>query len=157
MFMSARISNEDIAPLLFDVLEAGRTHGDSTDLAAVLRLLRETRPKTLEIALLLAWELLKGLEYTEARELLEDMDFKHPGNARIKATLASVLFFTDVPLWIAYVAEVRSLPHDEEAVAIVNALELADDQRLPGDVALVGFQHPKALAEMVHQHSTQYV
>ena len=155
--MTERVSNENIAPMLFDVLEAGRSHGDSKDLAVVLRLLRETRPETLEIALLLAWELLKGLKYSEARELLEDLDFRYPGNARVKATLASVLFFTDVMLWKAYVAEVRSLPRDEEAVAIVDALELADDQQLPGGLALVGFRHPKLLADVVHHQSPQNV
>lgn len=157
MFMTAKIFNENIAPMLFDVLEAGRSHGDSKDLAAVLKLLRETRPKTLEIALLLAWELLKGLQYSEARSLLEDLDYKYPGNARVKATLASVLFFTDVSFWKAYVAEVRSLARDEEAAAIVDALELADDQNLPGGLALVGFQNTKLLADVVHHQSSENV
>lgn len=153
--MTVTVFNEDIAPVLFDVLEAGRMHGDNKDLTAVLRLLRETRPKSLETVLLLSWELLKGLEYDEARGLLEEADFKHPGNARVKATLASVLFFTDVSVWRSYVAEVRSLPHDEEAATIVDSIEQADDQRLPGGIALVGFRMQKAVAEIVRQQSLQ--
>jgi thioredoxin-like negative regulator of GroEL len=153
--MRATILIEDIAPTLFDVLEAGMSHGDKKDRIALLRFLREIRPKTLEIILLLAWELLTDHEFEEARELLEDADFKHPCNARVKATLASVLFFTNVPLWNAYVAEVRSLPNDEEASVIVDAIESAYDQRLPGGVALVGFREQKAVVEIIHQQSLQ--
>ncbi len=154
--MTAALSNEEIAPILFDVLALGMNKSDNKDLTAVLRLLREVRPKALEIVLVLAWELLKGLECDEARSLLEDADFRHPGNARVKATLASVLFFTDVSLWKSYVAEVRSLPHDEEAAAIVAAIESADEQRLPSGVALVGFRLPKVVAEIARLQAPQY-
>lgn len=154
--MTDVLSNEDIAPILFDVLALGMTDADNKDLTAVLRLLRETRPKALEIVLVLAWELLKGQECAEARHLLEEADYQHPGNARIKATLASVLFFTDVSLWKSYVAEVRSLPHDEEAAVIVAAIESADDQKLSGAVALVGFQRQKEVAEIARQQTPQY-
>jgi thioredoxin-like negative regulator of GroEL len=154
--MNAALSNEDIAPILFDVLSLGMSHADNRDLTAVLRLLREVRPKALEIVLVLAWELLKGLESDEARRLLEEADFQHPDNPRIKATLASVLFFTDVSLWKSYAAEVRRLPHDEEAAAILAAIESADDQRLPGALALVGFRMPKAVEEIARIQNPQY-
>jgi thioredoxin-like negative regulator of GroEL len=154
--MTAVLSIEDIAPILFDVLALGMTDADNKDLTAVLRLLREARPKSLEIVLVLAWELLKGQECDEARHLLEAADYQHPGNARIKATLASVLFFTDVSVWKSYVTEVRSLPHDEEAATIVAAIESADEQQLPGAVALVGFQRQKEVAEIARKQNPQY-
>ena len=155
--MTAALSNEDIAPILFNVLSAGMSHADTKDLTAVLRLLREARPKALEIVLVLAWELLKGEQCEEARCLLEEADFQHPGNARIKATLASVLFFTDVSVWKSYAAEVRSLPHDEEAAAIIAAIEVADDQRLPGAMALVGFRSRRVVDEATCAESPEPV
>ena len=95
------------------------------DVALVLRVLATARPNLPQIAAAEARLRLQCCDFTGARNLLEDAERASPGSALIKAMLALTLFMQGDGLWHAYAGDVRALPFDESANAIVDAIERA--------------------------------
>jgi hypothetical protein len=95
------------------------------DVALVLRVLASARPNVPQIAAAEARLRLQARDFIGARNLLEDAERASPASALIKAMLAFTLFMQGDGLWHAYAAEVRALPVDESAKAIVVAIERA--------------------------------
>lgn len=147
--MTQTPSRDSVGGMLFDILSVGMERRTSQSLVPLLDFLRAVRPKAIDIVIILAWELLKDQRFSDARSLLETAEFERPDHAGIKATLASVLYFTNDPSWRGYVTEVRRLSYDEEAVIIVEALEAAADAGLEPATSFAAFQSRARLVEVI--------
>lgn len=93
------------------------------DALAVLRLLRQQRPAAPEPIVTEAMHIHRAGDAVAARGLLEEAYSLHPGNAFVKASLALILFSQRDSLWESYVNEVKALPRDDQAMAIVAGIE----------------------------------
>ena len=106
---------------------AGDLDGTSgADVALVLRVLATARPNLPQIAAAEARLRLQARDFTGARSLLEDAERAVPRSALVKAMLAVTMFMQGDGLWHACADEVRALPRDENAHAMVAAIERAD-------------------------------
>jgi Bacterial type III secretion protein (HrpB1_HrpK) len=147
--MSSTPDRDQVAGILFDIFSLGTEKETSKSLIPLLNFLRAVRPKLVDAVVVLAWELMKNRCFKEARVLLEETEFEHPGHAGIKATLASVLYFSKDASWQTYVTEVRRLRYDEEASLIVDALEAAADAGLDPVTSFFAFQSRSRLVDVI--------
>lgn len=147
--MSSTPDRDQVAGILFDVFSLGAKKETSKNLIPLLIFLRAVRPKLVDAVVILAWEFMKIRCFKEAKTLLEEAEFEHPGHVGIKATLASVFYFTKDASWQAHVTDVRRLPYDEEASLIVDALEAAANAGLDPDTSFVAFQSRSRLVDVI--------
>lgn len=122
--ISTQLDNS-LLKLLFAIFSIGTDmEADAAgDALAVLRLLRQQRPAAPEVTVAEALQLLRTGDAVAARLLLEEADTLHPGHPFVKASLALTLFGQRDSLWEAYVNEVKALPHDDQAMAIVAGID----------------------------------
>jgi thioredoxin-like negative regulator of GroEL len=120
--VSTQLDNS-LLKLLFAIFSIGTELDAADDTLAVLRLLRQQRPAAPEVIVTEALQILQAGDAVAARLLLEEADSLHPGNAFVKASLALTLFGQRDSLWEAYVNEVKALPHDDQAMAIVAGID----------------------------------
>lgn len=93
------------------------------DVLPVLRLIRSQRPAASQLAVVEAQKLLECGDVLAGRQVLEETDAAQPGSPIVKAMLAMALYSLGDPLWEGYLQEVRRLPPDERALALVACLE----------------------------------
>lgn len=105
------------------------------DALAVVRVLRTLRPLAPEFAVAEALQLNHDSGRRVALLVLEEADARCPGNALVKATLALILYGQRDSLWQAYADEVKALPPNDKALAIVASIEKAvrNEPDDPGD------------------------
>ncbi len=101
------------------------------DATPIVKLLRHVHPNLNPLIVLEGWNLIKTGQFVEARALLDEADQATPGVPSIKAAIAATLFFASEPLWQNYAAEVKALAPDEDALAIVSALESCAQSGVP--------------------------
>lgn len=150
--MSSVLDRDQVAGILFDVFLLGSEKESERSLIPLLNFLHAVRPKVVDTVVVLAWELMKDQCFAHARSLLEEAEYEHPGNAGVKAALASVLYFTGDASWEAYVTDVRRLSYDEGAALIVDALEAAADAGLDPAASFAAFQSRSRLVEVIKLH-----
>jgi thioredoxin-like negative regulator of GroEL len=121
------MKSHDLPPqlihLLADIFELGCTNGCHQETVTVLKLLKHVRPDASPLALVEAWNLIEMRRLAAARELLDAAESAHPADPMTKAMLVMCLYLQGDSLWQAYASEVRQLPDNEEAVAVVTAIE----------------------------------
>jgi Bacterial type III secretion protein (HrpB1_HrpK) len=121
--MNARDLPPQLIHLLADVFELGCTHGCRHETVTVLKLLKQVRPDVSPLALIEAWNLIEMRQFAAARELLDAAESEHPADPMTKAVLVMCLYLQGDSLWQAYASDVRRLPGNDEAVAMVAAIE----------------------------------
>jgi predicted Zn-dependent protease len=109
--------------LLADAFQLGSTHGCREETVAVLKLLRHVRPDASPLTLIEAWSLIEMGRLSAARELLEAAEATNPGDPMTKAILVMCLYLQGETLWQAYAGEVHQMADNEEALAVVTAIE----------------------------------
>jgi thioredoxin-like negative regulator of GroEL len=150
--LSYRVTRYQISNILFDVLSIRTEKQVPQSGIAILLFLQSIRPASIDITIVLAWELLKERSFTEAESILVAAEFEHPESAAIKAALASVLYFTGDNSWRGYLAEVHRLGHSEEALIVSAALEAAAASDLEAEYSLVAFQNRSRLIEVIERN-----
>jgi hypothetical protein len=147
--MSTDKLSYDETNMFIEVFKLGGRLNASDEVLSILRLLRRLQPNTTGLAVVQAWQMMQTGKMKESRRLLETLDRESPGLASVKATLAAVLYFSSDSLWQSYAAEVRKLPPDEDALAMVDAVQSASDSQVDPIIArqLLGMAGRRAPAE----------
>ena len=150
--MSYESTHQPISNMLFDILSIRTEKQVPQSGIPILLFLRAMRPASIDIAVVLAWELLKEHRFMEAKSVLTSAEFEHPESAAIKAALASVFYFTGDESWRGYLAEAHRLGHSDEALIVSAALEAAAASGLEAGHSLVAFQNPTHFIEVIERN-----
>jgi Bacterial type III secretion protein (HrpB1_HrpK) len=150
--MSFKSTRQQISSILFDILSIRTEKQVPQSGIPILFFLRAIRPPSIDIAVVLAWELLKEHRFMEAKSILASAEFEHPESAAIKAALASLFYFTGDESWSGYLAEAHRLGHSEEALIVSAALEAAAEAGIEAEHSLVAFQNPAHFVEVIESN-----
>ena len=129
----------DETNMFIEVFKLGSRYNARDEVLMLMRLLRHLQPGLTDLVVVQAWQMMQAGQMKTARRMLEELDGANPGLPSVKAALAAVLFFSNESLWQAYANEVRALPHDDDALKIVGALEASAEMQADPNISRMMF------------------